>query len=248
MMNRNLLLPAVLATVSVLSLAAIFPAVIAVEHGTGGAMFGDDENNTKDSNNNETSTGTSAMNETSTAEFIMDNGTLDCKAIAQELGGIGVPSGNVCDVVVVRQSPQITGDNGLNLNQFTLMNSVLEFLVMPANTSTSTTMTANISSGDTGALDNSTSQSGLFGNETSNGNTTTAAQEVYVMGDFALLETEMNDVLTVVKDNGWTVTGIHNHMINEDPKTTFMHWEAQGDINEIIEQANQAFEKTSIKG
>jgi hypothetical protein len=232
--------------VSVLSLAAIFPAVIAQDN-NGGGLFGDNENNTTDSNN-QTSTGASALNETSTAEFIMDNGTLDCQAIAQELGGIGVPSGNVCDVVVVRQSPQITGDNGLNLNQFTLMNSVLEFLVMPENTTTSATMTSSMSSNDTSATDNSTPQSGLFGNETSNGNTTTAAQEVYVMGDFALLETEMNNVLTVVNDNGWTVTGIHNHMINEDPKTTFMHWEAQGDINEIIEQANQAFDETSIKG
>jgi hypothetical protein len=131
-----------------------------------------------------------------------------------------VPSGNVCDVVVVRQAPQITGDNGVNLNQFTLMNSVLEFVVMPANATTSS------------------------GNST----TTSASEQVYVMGDFALLETEMNDVLSVVKENAWTVTGIHNHMINETPKTTFMHWEAQGDINEIVDQANQAFAETSIKG
>jgi hypothetical protein len=95
------------------------------------------------------------------------------------------------------------------------MNSVLEFLVMPAN--------------DTSTDANSTNH-------------------VYVMGDFALLETEMNDVLGVVKDNGWTVTGIHNHMINEQPKTTFMHWEAMGDINQIVDQANAAFAETSIKG
>lgn len=248
-MNRSVLLPTVVAAVSIFSLTAIFPAAIAEDNNNSGeGLFGDNETSTSTLNTTD-----STMNETTTAAFIMDNGTLDCQAIAQELGGIGVPSGNVCDVVVVRQSPQITGDNGLNLNQFTLMNSVLEFLVMPENTTASGTMTANLSSSnDTGTSDNTTSQSGLFGNESSDsnmtGNTTTAAsQEVYVMGDFALLETEMNDVLTVVKDNGWTVTGIHNHMINEEPKTTFMHWEAQGDINEIIDQANQAFDKTSIK-
>jgi hypothetical protein len=27
-----------------------------------------------------------------------------------------------------------------------------------------------------------------------------------------------------------------------------MHWEAQGNINEIVDQANQAFTETSIKG
>jgi len=229
-MDRNVLLPAFVAAVSVFSLAAIFPAVIAQDGGNV-TMFGDNGNAT-DTDFNQTTT--------STAAFIMDNGTLDCQTIAGALGGIGVPNGNVCDVVVVRQTPQITSDSGLNLNQFTLMNSVLEFYIMPANASTT------ISSNSTG-MENSTlmasSSSSLGGNTT-----TSSAEQVYVMGDFALLETEMNDVLTVVKDNGWTVTGIHNHMINETPKTTFMHWEAMGDINEIIDQANAAFAETSIKG
>lgn len=193
-MYKNILLPAAVTIVAAFSLAAVFPSVIA---------------------DHDASTSQNATT-ISTAELVSDNGTLDCQAVAAELGGIGIPSGDVCDVVVVRQTPQITGDTGLNLNQFTLMNSVLEFLVMPAN-DTSTTE------------DNSTNH-------------------VYVMGDFALLETEMNDVLGVVKDNGWNVTGIHNHMINEEPKTSFMHWEAMGDINQIVDQANQAFAATSIKG
>jgi hypothetical protein len=208
--KHTILLPAVVATVAVFSLAANFPAVVAQDTENLSQLLGD----------NETLTDSSSINMTSSTTLIMDNGTLDCQAIATELGGIGVPSGNVCDVVVVRQAPQVTGHNGLNLNQFTLMNSVLEFLVMPAN--------ATPSSG--------------------NSTTTSASEQVYVMGDFALLETEMNNVLSVVKENAWTVTGIHNHMINEMPKTTFMHWEAQGNINEIVDQANQAFAETSIKG
>jgi hypothetical protein len=202
------LLTTTLATVAVLSLTAIFTAVIAQDGDDSLQLIGDNEALTD-----------SSMNITSSATLIMDNGTVDCQAIATELGGIGVPSGNVCDVVVVRQAPQVTGHNGVNHNQFTLMNSVLEFLVMPANATTS-----------------------------SGNSTTTASEQVYVMGDFALLETEMNDVLSVVKENAWTVTGIHNHMINETPKTTFMHWEAQGNINEIVDQANEAFNETSIKG
>ena len=209
-LKHTILLPAVVATVAVFSLAAIFPAVVAQDTENLSQLLGD----------NETLPDSSSINMTSSTTLIMDNGTLDCQAIATELGGIGVPSGNVCDVVVVRQAPQVTGHNGLIFNQFTLMNSVLEFLVMPANATTSS------------------------GNST----TTSASEQVYVMGDFALLETEMNDVLSVVKENAWTVTGIHNHMINEMPKTTFMHWEAQGNINEIVDQANQAFAETSIKG
>lgn len=206
--DHTILLPAVAATVAVFSLAALFAEVVAQ----------DTENLLRPLGDNETSTD-SSINMTSSTRLILNNGTLDCQAIATELGGISVPSGNVCDVVVVRQDPQVTGHSTLNLNQFTLMNSVLEFVVMPANATTS-----------------------------SGNSTTTASEQVYVMGDFALLETEMNDVLSVVKENGWTVTGIHNHMINETPKTTFMHWEAQGNINEIVDQANEAFAETSIKG
>jgi hypothetical protein len=207
-LKHTVLSQAIVAIVAVLSLGGILPAVVAQDTEDLSQPLGDSVTLTD-----------SSIDITTNATLIMDNGSLDCIAIAAQLGGISVPSGNVCDVVVIRQAPQITGHNGLNLNQFTLMNSVLEFLVMPTNTTRST------------------------GNST-----TSASEQVYVMGDFALLETEMNDVLSVVKENAWTVTGVHNHMINEMPKTTFMHWEAQGNINEIVDQANQAFAETSIKG
>jgi hypothetical protein len=130
------------------------------------------------------------------------------------LGGISVPSDNVCDVVVVRKSPEILGHNGSVMNKFTLMNSVIEF--MAANATSSSQSPSN--------------------------------QSVYVVGDFALLESEMNPVLQILTNAGWTVTGIHNHMILESPKTTFMHWETQGDLNTIIGQIKDALAKTSIQG
>ena len=129
-----------------------------------------------------------------------------CAPLAQRLGGLGIPNGPVCDVVVVRKAPIIRGHEGMNLNQFTLMNSVLEFMRPSA-----------------------------------------SANDYYVMGDFALLESEMNAVLTTIKGFGWTVTGIHNHMIGENPKTTFVHWEATGNLDTLVNQANQAFQRTSIK-
>jgi hypothetical protein len=171
----------------------------------------------------------------SSSTFITEEGTIDCEAVASELGGIAVPNGDVCDVVVVRQSPTVIGHNNMTMNQFTLMNSVLEFTIA------NTTMNAdNSTNGNSDIFDNSTN-----GNST-NGNAT--EHTVYVMGDFALLETEMNSVLQVVTGNNWTVTGVHNHMINETPKMSFLHWEVAGDIDTIIESANEAFEATSIKG
>jgi hypothetical protein len=118
------------------------------------------------------------------------NMTQQCPGLGKTLGGIPVPSGNVCDVVVVRKTPEIMGHNGLVMNKFTLMNSVIEF--MPTNTTSLSSSPSN--------------------------------QSVYVMADFALLESEMNPVLRIITEAGWTVTGIHNHMILESPKTSFMHW------------------------
>jgi hypothetical protein len=129
-----------------------------------------------------------------------------CTDLSNRIGGLAIPNGDVCDVVMVRKSPIIKGKDDMNLNRFTLMNSVLEF--------TKTGMSKN---------------------------------EAYVMGDFALLETELNNVSKVVTNNGWTITGIHNHMIMETPKTTFLHWETTGDINTLVDQINQAFAQTSIK-
>src|ERR671910_119991 len=63
------------------------------------------------------------------------NMTQQCSGLGQMLGGISVPSGSVCDVVVVRKTPEIIGHNGLVMNKFTLMNSVIEF--MASNTSSS---------------------------------------------------------------------------------------------------------------
>jgi hypothetical protein len=138
---------------------------------------------------------------------------IDCSSIGKTLGGIPVPNGKVCDIVIVREFPQVKGQDGLVMNEFTLMNSVIEF------------RSANITS-----------------------SSTPSNHSVHVMGDFALLETEMNPVLQTITKSGWTVTGIHNHMILESPKMTFVHWTAQGDLNTVIEQVKEALSKTTIQG
>jgi Domain of Unknown Function (DUF1259) len=143
---------------------------------------------------------------------------LDCASLGKTIGGIPVPNGNVCDVVVVRESPQIIGHNGIVMNKFALMNSVLEFMPVQSNSTSSSE------------------------------NSPQTNQSVYVMGDFALIEPEMNPVLKSIADAGWTTTGVHNHMILESPKATFMHWETSGDLNTIVSQIKETLALTSIQG
>jgi hypothetical protein len=155
---------------------------------------------------------------TKSTRFQESTEKLDCASLGKTIGGIPVPNGNVCDVVIVRESPQIIGHNGLVMNKFALMNSVLEFMPVQSN---STSPTENSSQTN---------------------------QSVYVMGDFALIEPEMNHVLKSIADAGWTTTGVHNHMILESPKATFMHWETSGDLNTIVTQIKEALALTSIQG
>jgi Domain of Unknown Function (DUF1259) len=142
------------------------------------------------------------------------NVTQQCPRLGEMLGGISIPSESVCDVVVVRNTTEIMGHNGLVLNKFALLNSLIEF--MAANTTSSSQSPSN--------------------------------QNVYAMGDFVLLESEMNPVLQILTKSGWIVTGIHNHVILESPKTISVHWETQGDLNTIIGQTKDALAQTSIQG
>jgi len=75
---------------------------------------------------------------------------------------------------------------------------------------------------------------------------TGSAHQVLAVGNFTLLDTELKDVETVTQSNGWNVTETHNPTTT--PQTTLMHWQSQGDINDLIGQANVVFIKTTIKG
>jgi hypothetical protein len=72
-------------------------------------------------------------------------------------------------------------------------------------------------------------------------NTTT----VVAFGEFALLDPEVVPVNEVLDKYNWTVTTIHNHMLDESPKLLFMHWTVTGNPEEIVQQAKEAIMQTS---
>lgn len=130
------------------------------------------------------------------ARLVLFNGNLNCNAIAVRLSGIDATSnGKVCDIVIVRQSPQ------------NLLNNFIEFQKI-----------------DSSIINH----------------------QVFVVGDFALLQTEMNSVQSITKNNGWVVSGIHNPLVNNQTMT-LMHVEVQNDIDKVISQVNQALIDTKIK-
>jgi hypothetical protein len=49
-----------------------------------------------------------------------------------------------------------------------------------------------------------------------------------VDGDFAMLGSEVQNVLKALRKNGLSVVAIHNHMIGESPRIVFLHFWGTG--------------------
>lgn len=170
---------------------------------------------TTGSNNNTTTSPVGGGNATSAA-------ALDCSTIPPKIGAkaVSIPNPNreVCDIVILRESPQIKGHNGTILNKFLAINSLVEVTPAPPN------ITATIKT---------TPQS-------------PSNPKVIAMGEFALLQTELKPVLKAIVRSDWNVTAVHNHPILEEPDMIFVHWDALGDLNSITNQTKGALMQTSI--
>jgi hypothetical protein len=69
-------------------------------------------------------------------------------------------------------------------------------------------------------------------------------EEVMTMGDFVLLDPEANPVVSALEGNGLEVTAIHNHLLNETPHVTYLHFSGRGDAVTLAKGLKVALEKT----
>ncbi len=65
-------------------------------------------------------------------------------------------------------------------------------------------------------------------------------QDVMVMGDLVLLETEINPVMAKMIANGIEITAVHNHLLRANPATFYMHVSAHGDAINIATAIHNA--------
>jgi len=149
---------------------------------------------------------------------------LNATDIATRLGGAPV-NGPTAGVMISRQDLNITASSNpaIILNTFASMSTAFEFVALPTTTDMPT----------------------LPG-----------SRNVFVMGDFALLDTEVEAVEKILVDTPevdlWlisnsTISAVHDHMIGEAPKITFVHFSAMGDLDQIITMLNRAIDQTSMK-
>ena len=58
-------------------------------------------------------------------------------------------------------------------------------------------------------------------------------KESIVMGDLVLFEDEVNPVMSIVLENGLSVTALHNHFFYDQPRVYFMHIGGEGSVEAL---------------
>lgn len=66
-----------------------------------------------------------------------------------------------------------------------------------------------------------------------------------IMGEFALLEQEVNSVIDALRKGGIEVSALHNHMMGENPRILYLHFQGMGDVVHLAETVKFAINKTS---
>jgi hypothetical protein len=57
----------------------------------------------------------------------------------------------------------------------------------------------------------------------------TGGGKAAITGDFVALSSELNPLITALRENGIEVTAIHNHMVGDEPRAFFVHFWANDD-------------------
>ena len=67
-----------------------------------------------------------------------------------------------------------------------------------------------------------------------------------ITGDFVALSSELNPLVTALRDNAIEVTAIHNHMLDDQPHLYFMHFWANDDAVKLAEGLEAALAQINI--
>ena len=68
-----------------------------------------------------------------------------------------------------------------------------------------------------------------------------------ITGDFVLLASEVNPVITALRQTGIKVTAVHSHMLQEEPRLFFMHFWANDNAVKLAKGLRVALDKTNSK-
>jgi hypothetical protein len=69
-------------------------------------------------------------------------------------------------------------------------------------------------------------------------------EKALVDGDFAMLESELQNVLKALRKAGIYVVAIHNHMTGENPRIVFLHYWGVGPVDQLAAGLRSALDQT----
>ena len=166
-----------------------------------------------------------------------------CVQFGKELVGKSVPDYNLCDLIVYRQAPAVTRSDGMIMNNYSGMGHYIELI--PAQNNINQTQPFAGTSISNGSSSNN--PSGGNNNAMTNASNVVLNNNTIIVafGEFSLLDPEVVPVHKVLDKYNWTITTIHNHMLDESPKLLFMHWTVTGKAGDIVKQAKEAIMQTS---
>lgn len=75
----------------------------------------------------------------------------------------------------------------------------------------------------------------------------TAGRKAAVTGDFVMTAQEVNPVLRALSGTGITVTALHNHMLNDEPRLFFAHFWGNDDAVKLALGLRSALDKMHVK-
>ena len=73
----------------------------------------------------------------------------------------------------------------------------------------------------------------------------TGGGKAAITGDYALIGSEVTDVVRALRSNGIDVTAIHSHMLTEEPRIIFLHFWANDDAITLATGLRAALDKTA---
>jgi Domain of Unknown Function (DUF1259) len=74
----------------------------------------------------------------------------------------------------------------------------------------------------------------------------TGAGKAAITGDFVALSSELNPLITALRNNGIEVTAIHNHMVGEEPRAFFVHFWANDDAVKLANGLGAALKTVNV--
>lgn len=70
--------------------------------------------------------------------------------------------------------------------------------------------------------------------------------ELMVMGDLVLLPSEVSLVVKKLLESGLQVTALHNHLVGEEPRLMYLHYEGRGSARVLASRLREALALTAI--